>query len=235
MAAQQAQAQAASVAPPTPGASMLPNQQVAPLTDQQLAAMQGVTTQAGGTQPFLNAAQQQQMDTIQGQYLNPSTNQYLQQYYNAAAAPMTQQYQQTIAPNILQSAAQTGTLGSAGTQQAFQNANTSLSQGLGNLAANIYEPAYQQAAQQQQTAAQNAGNTASSQFIPSQELQQSGQIGQNQAQNVLQTGYQNSNTAAMWPFTELQMLGQGLGTANGGSGSSVSIGSGTSPSQGGMK
>src|SRR5665213_2182955 len=114
------------VAPPTPGASMLPNQQVAPLTDQQLAAMQGVTTQAGGTQPFLNAAQQQQMQTIQGQYLNPSSNQYLQDYYNAAAAPMTQQYQQATAPNILQSAAQTGTLGSAGTAQAFQNADTSL-------------------------------------------------------------------------------------------------------------
>lgn len=235
MAAQQAQAQAAGVAPPTPGASMLPNQQVAPLTDQQLAAMQGVTTQAGGTQPFLNAAQQQQMQTLQGQYLNPSSNQYLQDYYNAAAAPMTQQYQQAIAPNILQSAAQTGTLGSAGTQQAFQNANTSLSQGLGNLAANIYEPAYQQERGMQQSAAQGAGNTASSQFIPSQELQQSGQIGQNQAQNVLQTGYQNANTAAMWPFQELQMLGQGLGTAGGNAGTSITTGTSSMPGQGGMK
>ena len=213
---------------------MLPNQQVAPLSQQQIDAMNSVSTQAGGAQDFLNSAQNQQLATLQGQYLNPQSNPWLQSYYNAAAQPMVQQYQQAIAPNILQQAASSGTIGSQGMDQAFSNAQQGLAQGLGNLAANTFEPAYAQERQLQQNAATGAGNTASSQFIPSQEEMQSGQVGQNQAQNVLQTGYQNAYQQAMWPFQELQMFGQGLGTANGGMGNSVSVSSGGG-SGGGMK
>lgn len=221
--------------PAPPGPSMLPNQQVAPLTQQQIDAMNSVSGQAGGAQDFLNSAQNQQLQTLQGAYLNPQSNPWLNAYYNAAAAPMIQNYEQAIAPNILQQAAQTGTIGSQGMDQAFGNAETALAQGLGNLGANIYEPAYQQERQLQQGAAQGAGGVASSQFIPSQELFQSGQIGQNQAQNVLQTGYQNAYQQAMWPFQELNFLGQALGTANGGSGNTVSVTSGGGSGGGGMK
>ncbi len=148
---------------------------------------------------------------------------------------MVQQYEQATAPNILQQAAQTGTIGSQGMDQAFANAEQGLGQGLGNLAANIYEPAYQQERSIQQNAAAGAGGTASSQFIPSQYLQQSGQIGQNQAQNVLQTGYQNAYNQAYWPFQALQMLGSGLGQATGGTGNQVTVGTGSQGGGGGMK
>jgi hypothetical protein len=218
-----------------------------------------------------------------GGLMNPSDNQYLQQYFNAAAQPLTQQFQQTVAPGILQNAAQTGTLGSAGQAQAYGNAENALSQGLGNLAAGIYEPAYAQnlsattgmlgqgmntaanmygqglgtAASllgqgmgnatslygqgmqeagniygQQLQAAQNAGQMApqltNAMYQVPQQLMQSGATGQQQAQNVLNTAYQNLTGQANWPLQALSDLGQGLSTASGGGGTSVQVG--TSPS-----
>lgn len=216
-----------------PVATSNPNQQVAPLTQQQIDAMNAVSAQTPGAQNLVNSAQQQQLNTIAGQYLNPSSNPELSAYADAAGQNLMQQYQQTTAPNILGNAAETGTIGSAGMNQAFGNANTSLAEGLGTLDANIYEPAYESAAQQQQTAAQNAGNTATAQYVPAGQEAASGQIGQTQAQNVLQAGYNNANAAAQAPYSELSYLGNALGLASGGTGSTVSIGSSTLPSSGG--
>lgn len=226
---------AATTTPAQPVPTSNPNQQVAPLTDQQIAAMQAVSAQSPQATGLVNAGANQQLDTIAGQYLNPSDNQYLQAYYNAAAQPLTQQYQQTTAPNILANAAQTGTVGSAGMNQAFGNANDALAQGLGNLAAGIYEPAYQQERQMQNSAATGAGSTATGLYVPAGQQMASGQIGQQQAQNVLQTAYQNQYGAAQAPYQELSYLGNALGLASGGTGNSVSIGNSTMPSQGGLK
>ena len=214
-----------------PGPSPLPYQQVAPFTKQQTAGMQGVSQQAGGAQQALNEAQAQQAATAGGAYLGP--NPYLQDYYNAAALPMTQDYQQAIAPNIVAEAVRSGGIGGSGEQANFANAQSSLAQGLGTLGANIYEPAYVAERQLQQGADQNAPNMAAGQFVPSQELMQSGQTGQQQAQNVLNTGFQNLNTRALWPYQEMQMAGGAIPTAVGGAGNQVTVG--PSQFQGGMK
>jgi len=88
---------------------------------------------------------------VQGQ---PSgANPYLQQYYNAAAQPMVQNYQNAVAPNLLANFASSGTVGGSGQTAAFNNAQSQLSQGLGSLGAQIYEPAW---AQTQQIAANEA-------------------------------------------------------------------------------
>lgn len=63
---------------------------------------------------------------------------------------------------------------------------------------------------------------ASGAYIPSQQLMQSGALGQNQAQNILNTGYQNLYNQATWPYQELNMLGQGLNQFPQGSGTSTS-------------
>lgn len=204
-----------------PAQSPLPNQQVAPLTNDQLAAM-GITEQLSGPeQQFLQGAQNQQAATISGQYVDPSTNPELQSYYNAAALPMIQNYEQAIAPNILSNAVAAGGLGSSGSQQAFQNAQSSLAQGLGTLGANIYEPAYQQERQLQQQSALGASGTAGAQYLPGQELGGVGQQQQQQAQNVLGTGYQNLYSQAMFPYQALQMFGPMLGQAVGNAGTTI--------------
>lgn len=201
--------------------SPLPNQQVAPLTQDQLNAMGLSDAQTGGTQSALQGAQSANANIASGANLNPQTNQYLQQYYNAAAQPVIQNYEQAVAPNILGNAVAAGGLGSSGTQQAFSDAESNLGQQLGNLSANIYEPAYEQGLQQQATAIGQAPNLATGQYIPAQEQAGVGAQQQAQAQNVLSTGYQNQTAQAMWPYTALQMFGPTIGQAIGNSGTSI--------------
>lgn len=204
-----------------PAQSPLPNQQIAPFTNDQLAAMGMTEGLAGPESQFLQGAQNQQAATIGGQYLDPSSNPELQAYYNAAALPMVQNYQQAVAPNILGNAVAAGGLGSSGSQQAFQNAESSLAQGLGNLGANIYEPAYQQERQLQQQSAMGAGGTAGAQYLPSEQLGGVGQQQQQQAQTVLGTGFQNLYQNAMFPYEASQMFGPMIGQAIGGSGTTI--------------
>jgi len=202
--------------------SPLPYQQVAPFTQQQLAGMADVSQQAGGAQRFLNEAQAQQAATAGGAYLGP--NPYLDEYYRSAAQPMISEYQSAVAPNIVADAVRSGGIGGTGEQAQFDTAQSALATGLGTLGANIYEPAYQFERGAQEQAAQGAGNVAGAQFIPSQELMQSGSTGQNQAQNILNTAYQNLYTKAQYPFMELSQLGQAIPLSVGGAGSQVSVG-----------
>ena len=210
--------------PPSSGLapSPLPNQQVAPLTPQQLEAMQLTGQQTGGTQGFLNNVMNSQNYIAGGDLLGPS-NPYLQQYFNTMAQPLVQNYEQAVAPNILQTAASSGTLGSQGVGQAFTNAQTGLAQGLGNLGAGLGSQGYGMGLSATNQAAANAPSLAAGQYIPAEQLNQSGAIGQNQAQNVLNTGYNNLYSQAMWPYQELNMLGQGLGMASGGGSQGTTI------------
>jgi hypothetical protein len=113
---------------------------------------------AGGllNNPYIQAAQQANQATISGQYLDPSRNQALQDYMNAGMAPIIANYQTATAPNILANAIGAGGLGSSGTAEAFEAAGSELSRSLGDYAANVMYPAYQQERQLQQQAIQGA-------------------------------------------------------------------------------
>ena len=197
----------------------LPQQNVAPFTADQLAAQHMTEQLSGPESQFLQGAQGQNAATSSGQYLDPSTNNYLQSYYDAAAAPMMANYKDTVAPNLPSNAVTSGGLGSSGTQQAFGQAETNLSSGLENLAANIYEPAYMAERQLQQGATQFAPNMAQAQYLPGQELGNVGQSQQQQQQNVLNTAYQN----LMAPYNALGTQGNLLNSLSGGGSNSSTI------------
>ena len=186
--------------------------------------MQLGAEQTAPTQGALGTAQNANTAIAGGANLNPQTNQYLQQYYNAAAQPVIQNYEQAVAPNILSNAVAAGGLGSSGTEQAFSNAQSQLGQQLGNLSANIYEPAYETALGQQTAAIGQAPGLATAQYTPSEMLTGIGGQQQQQAQDVLQTGYQNQTQQAMWPYTALQMFGPTIGQAIGNAGTTVTTG-----------
>lgn len=120
--------------------------------------MQQAMGAAGGllNDPTIQAAQAANQATMSGQYLDPSKNTALQAYLNAGMDPIVRNYQQAVAPNILSNAIASGGLGSSGTEQAFANAQNQLAQQLGNYAAGVIEPAYQQERQLQQGAIQAA-------------------------------------------------------------------------------
>ena len=124
-----------------------------PAFNQAMAANLGLFND-----PSMQAAQQANMATMSGQYLDPSKNQALQSYLQAGMDPIVRNYQQAIAPNILSSAVAAGGLGSSGTQNAYDAAQQNLASQLGNYAASVVEPAYQQErGLQQQAIGQAAG------------------------------------------------------------------------------
>lgn len=178
-------------------------------------------------------------------------NPFLAAEFNAAAQPVTQTYQNVTAPNILSNAASAGGVGGSGQRNAFNAANTTLGDTLANLAAGIYGPAYQQS---QALANQNfqqalglgsglfgqglgitsnaagmAPGLASAAYIPSQQLWQSGQQGQNQLQNILNTAYGNLYGQSQWPYQAVNMFGQGVGQVGSlGGGTNINVETGSS-------
>jgi hypothetical protein len=180
----------------------------APPTGTQPSPMTG-----GGVAPGLNTAYQANTNIAGGANLNPATNPALQSYYQAAASPLIQQYQQATSPDILGNAVQSGNLFSSAPQQQQQNAQTALAQGLGNLGANIYEPAYQSALGQQSQAIAEQPALAQGQYIPSQELAGTGSQQQQLQQNILS-----------YPMSLLSGLAGMVGPGTGSSGSTISVG-----------
>jgi hypothetical protein len=155
----------------------------------------GIGGVGSGALPGMNTLS----DFASGKYLSPSTNPNLQAYYNAAAAPMTQQFQNAIAPEIMANAAQTGSVGGTGATTAMNQAQFGLGQGLSNLAAGIYEPAYMQGQQLQQGAASTMG-----------------QLGLGQGQ--LQLGQQQNQISAANAMTGANSVMGNLGLGLGGLG-----------------
>ena len=121
-----------------------------PYMQQAYGANQGLLNN-----PYVNQAQQANAAIAGGANLNAATNPGLQSYLNAGMLPMIQNYEQAVAPNILQNAVASGGLGSSGTEQAFQNAQSALAQGLGTYTSGVIEPAYQAALGQQEQAIAN--------------------------------------------------------------------------------
>jgi hypothetical protein len=122
-----------------------------PLMQQAYGANQGLLNN-----PYINQAQQANAAIVGGANLDPSSNPALQSYINAGLAPMVSNYQQAVAPNILQNAVASGGLGSSGTEQAFQNAQSALANQMGNYTSQVIEPAYEAGLAQQQQAIQGA-------------------------------------------------------------------------------
>jgi hypothetical protein len=161
-----------------------------------------------GVYPGLNQAQATNQAFMSGQFASPSTNPYLQDYYNAAAAPVIANYQQAVAPNILSNAIGAGGLGSSGTASAFDAAQANLGTSLQDLASNIYEPAYQQGMTQMQNAVGMEPGLATAMYTPlNEQLSIAGQQAQlaNQQAGLVgqQTGLSGQEAAAIGQQTGL--------------------------------
>lgn len=198
------------------------NQSVAPFTDFQNNALQLGGSLTGGAQGLANQGANTVGTYASGGMLGP--NPYLNQYYNSAALPLTQNYLYSTAPSLMAQAQQAGAFNSSGFQQAQALNQDALAQGLGTLGANIYEPAYQFESGQALQAGEAAPNAVQGLYTPSTNLYGLGSAEQQQNQNILNTNYQNAVTQANWPFNLLSQLGGAIGQATGGAGRSVSVG-----------
>jgi hypothetical protein len=155
--------------------------------------------------------------TQAGKYLLPQSNPYLQQTFNAASAPVAQQFRDATEPGIQAEFAKAGSFGGSAQNQAEGIAQQNLGNTLQNLATNIYGGNYEQERQNQIRQQGLVPGLLDASFAPASELMNIGGIQQQFGQQGLNTTLQNLENKYNFPFQLLAQLGAALPTAVGGS------------------
>lgn len=139
---------------------------VAGMTPEQKSALSQITNMGGTVDPLLSGQNQTATDTINGKYLDPSTNPYLAATYGQAADQVARTYQTVTAPGTSAAFAAGGRYGSGARNQAVDQNNQALGTTLNNLATNIYGGNYATERDRQLAATNNAGNYVQANYLP---------------------------------------------------------------------
>ena len=198
----------------TPGPSYYPGQTYIGPSAQTSASLQAAQNRALMGSPLQQAAQQQQLGTVGGQYLSAG-NPYFTQALGGATQQATQAYNDAIKA-AQGTASMAGRYGS-GVSADIQNraANT-----LANTLANKYgELAYQNYATEraaQQQAAFNAPQMAAADYADIQQLANVGKTAEGYQQTALQSAIDRYNYEQNLPYQKLSAyLGAAYGTPMG--------------------
>ena len=184
-----------------------PFETVAPFTQDQQSAMDMVRQRSMAGSPVVNAAQQQTMNTIQGDYLNPQTNPYLQQTFDQAANRVTDAFSRGTAAQTDARFARAGAFGGSAWNQAQQANQTALGDSLAGMAANIFGNNYAQERNRQQQAAQFAPNLAAQDYRDAEALLNVGGMQQQLGQQYLTDDASRFQQAQQYPYQQFQMFG----------------------------
>jgi hypothetical protein len=199
-----------------------PNQNVAGFNPAEEAGFSGTTALSGAESGAFNPALPLISDTLSGKYLDPNTNPFLTATYNAAAQPLTENYQSAIAPGEMTGAIQAGAFGGSSDAEARALNQYQFGGQLQNLATNLYGQNYQQERQNQLGTLGELGKIGLGLNMPNEQLMNVGGTQQAQSQNELNTQYQNAYNQSAFPYQLLQMFtgGGGVGSLGGGGGTS---------------
>jgi hypothetical protein len=167
-----------------------PQSMVAPMNSMQQQGISDISQTAAGVNPSQSAANANAFETS-GALLNPSMNPYLQSTYQQAG----QQVQNQLASEF------------AGSGSNVQNSAPVQADQLNNLATQLYGGAYQQGLQQMTQASALAPSIQQGTYLPGQELYQTGTLGQQQQQNVINAPY----NALSWYSGLLGLNGSNMG------------------------
>ncbi len=185
-----------------------PYETVAPFTQDQNAAMDMVRNRSLTGSPVVNAAQQQTLDTINGKFLDPATNPYLQQTFDTAADRVTDAFSRGTAAQTDARFARAGAFGGSAWNE-IQGANQqALGDSLSGMAANIFGNNYAQERNRQQQASQFAPNLAAQDYRDAEALLNIGGMQQQQGQNYLTDDFSRFQQAQQYPYQQFQQFGQ---------------------------
>lgn len=193
-----------------------PFETVAPFTQDQNAAMDMVRQRSMSGSPVVNAAQQQTLNTINGDYLNPSTNPYLQQTFDQAANRVTDAFSRGTAAQTDARFARAGAFGGSAWNEAQQANQRALGDSLAGMAANIFGNNYAQERSRQQQASQFAPNLAAQDYRDAEALLNVGGMQQGLGQQYLTDDYSRFQQAQQYPYQQFQTFGQIFNPALGG-------------------
>jgi len=182
-----------------------PGSTVAGFQPEQTAAQWATTQRALQGSPLLGAAQQENLQTVQGQYLNPDTNPWLAKTYETAAKDVTNTFGQTIMPGITKEAGAAGAWGGAREGVARGTALTGFAGELSDLATKIYAPAYEAERNRQQAAVGVAPGLAEADYGDISKLAAVGQEKQAMDQAKIDAALEQWQFSQMEPWQRLGM------------------------------
>jgi hypothetical protein len=209
-----------------------PGSTVAPLSQATNSAIQGTINRAQNGSPLTQGAQSQALATINGQYLDPSSNPYFSGAVDAALKPQTEQFMNQIIPGITSAFEGSGRTGSGLHQAAVDQAVTNLTRSQADARTKAYSDQYNTARGQQIDAVNNAGNYANWDYNDLGMLAQAGgaQDTYSQRQTDADVARYNYNQNKDWNYLA-RYLGMLNGAYPGGETSGSSFGSSMAPAQ----
>lgn len=185
----------------TDSPQFFPGQTYVSPSDATNQALQMAQQRATAGSPLVQAAQQQQLETIQGRGVNP----FLQGALSAAYQPTVEAAQE--ATRGLQSQASTaGRYGSAAMGQVAERQAAGLGRGLGNSLSNLAYQSSEAEAGRQAAAATNAPQMAQADYFDIQALLKAGQGGEQYQQAALQDAMNRFNYEQNLPGQKLQQF-----------------------------
>lgn len=185
-----------------------PYETVAGFSQDQQAAMDAVRQRAAAGSPVVNAAQQQALSTINGDYLNPQSNPYLQQTYDLAANRMTDAYSRGTAAQTDANFARAGAFGGSAWNERQQANEQSLGDSLAMLGNQIFGNNYQRERQNQLGMSQFAPNFGAQDYRDAEALLNIGGMQQGLGQQYLTDDYSRFQQAQQYPYQQFQTFGQ---------------------------
>ncbi len=142
-----------------PGPNYYPGQTYVDFSPQTTTALNLAEQRATAGSPLVQQSQSELLKQAQGQYLNPTTNPYIQNLFNQMAGDVTSGVQSQFS--------RAGRLGSAANQAV-------LADSLGDLATRVYAPNYQMERQNMQNALMTAPQMAQTDYDDITRLRQIG-------------------------------------------------------------
>jgi hypothetical protein len=196
-------------------------QQIAGLNADDIAGLGMTENQAingfQGQQDAMNTYQ----STVNGSYLNPATNPYLQGMVNTANSNITSAYQTGTAAQTAAAAAQSGAFGGSAYNQTLQANQKTLADSLAQSTNNLYEQNYTNERANQLNAMQFAPQMQAMGYNDAQKILGAGDIQRSMTQDQLNNQYSNWLAQQNQPYAGLDVLMKGLGGSVGNSGVST--------------
>lgn len=159
-----------------------PHDRVAGMSDAQQEGMQLTKDFSRNFTENLQTPADMLLQTMQGDYLNPESNPYLQQYVEAAQQPMIDNYLQNIVPTMDNQAVSSGRYGSGIWGETKAQAAEDLNKQLGYTAAQMYAPAYESERERQMSAVPGLNDVFNQAFKHAGYLTATGEAEQGQQQ-----------------------------------------------------
>jgi len=199
-------------------------QRIADLNQSQQAGIDKTQQQAlGGFQGQQEAGDVYQQ-TVRGDFMNPASNPFLQQTFDAAAGRMGEAYKNGTAAQTDANFGRAGAFGGSAWQQATAGNEQAFGDSLANLATNTYGQNYNQERSNQLNAMNSAGQQQSLGYNDSSKLIGAGDIQRSYQQDLLNQGYGDWQSAQNQPYANLDVLAKGISGSIGNAGQTFTSG-----------